>query len=301
MIIELDHTWVDSIRACVRAAEVHDGYRSTNETADLALSHLNPDRFIHLGAVDPKDPNALVAYGFADRRYGTAQMVVAPEHRRHGLGRAIVEAAARYSETPWQWWAFHNGEPAARLAEALELEPARQLGVMTLSNDHFVQLAPVPEGYRLCSYRDQFADELIDVNARAFAHHPEQGAMTIDDVESLRAQPWHRDENLIVALREDRLAGFHWTKISNSDGIYTGEVYVIGVDPAHAGHGLGRALLTYGIDQMRRAGVERIILYVEADNRRVVDIYARTGFTMVYIDVLYHQRRKAIHDAHSDR
>ncbi len=60
-----------------------------------------------------------------------------------------------------------------------------------------------------------------------------------------------------------------------------GEVYVVGVDPAAQGRGLGRTLTLVGIGHLaRRLGSHddpAVMLYVEADNTAAVNTYRAAG------------------------
>src|SRR5690606_15656202 len=113
--------------------------------------------------------------------------------------------------------------------------------------------------------------EIVRVNAAAFAWHPEQGRMSVADFEELRGQSWFDPEGLFLAFdadRPDRLLGFHWTKVHPATGTdpEMGEVYVVGIDPAAQGRGLGRLLTLVGLHHLRDRGLGTVLLYVEGDN-----------------------------------
>jgi mycothiol synthase len=99
------------------------------------------------------------------------------------------------------------------------------------------------------------------------------------------------------------MVGFHWTKVHGGNGEAApdaathghdpiGEVYVVGVDPAAQGGGLGRALTLAGLHRLRAQGLRRAMLYVEADNAPALAVYQRLGFTRWDVDVMF---RKAPH------
>jgi mycothiol synthase len=129
----------------------------------------------------------------------------------------------------------------------------------------------------------------LAVNARAFAHHPEQGAWTRADLELREAESWFDPEGFFLAERDGALAGFHWTKVhpEGPDGSPEGEVYVVGVDPGGQGSGLGRALTIAGIRYLREQGLAHVMLYVDEDNTAATRMYAKLGFSRWNTDVMY--------------
>jgi mycothiol synthase len=127
----------------------------------------------------------------------------------------------------------------------------------------------------------------LAVNAAAFATHPEQGSMTLADLTARMVEPWFDPAGFFVALRGETMLGFHWTK---RHGDQLGEVYVLGVSPAAAGGGLGKALLLTGLKHLRRQGDTVVQLYVEAENTDAVGLYRHYGFTTASRDVMYAQR-----------
>jgi mycothiol synthase len=65
-------------------------------------------------------------------------------------------------------------------------------------------------------------------------------------------------------------------------------VYVVGVDPAEQGSGLGRALTAVGLRYLGRdRGLPTVLLYVDADNPAAVRVYERLGFLVHEVDLMY--------------
>jgi mycothiol synthase len=68
-----------------------------------------------------------------------------------------------------------------------------------------------------------------------------------------------------------------------------GEVYVVGVDPAHQGRGLGRSITVAGLRWLRARGLPEAMLYVEADNEPALAVYRSLGFTRWDTDVMFYR------------
>ena len=147
-----------------------------------------------------------------------------------------------------------------------------------------VEPPTVPDGLTLRGYRDADAEDLLAVNAAAFAHHPEQGALDANGLAARTAEPWFDPAGLILGFDEAGLAGFHWTKRAEPG---TGEVYVIGVAPRAQGRGYGKVLLQAGLAHLQRAGADRVVLYVDMAEPVAVRMYESAGFHVTHRDVLY--------------
>lgn len=133
--------------------------------------------------------------------------------------------------------------------------------------------------------------EWIGVNARAFAHHREQGKWTLDDLRSRMDEPWFDTEGFLVHEAPDgSIDGFCWTKIHSDESPPIGEIFVIGTDPSHQNKGLGRKLLLTGLDWLHSRGLDRVMLYVDADNEPALAMYRRAGFGRHQIRRLYLRR-----------
>lgn len=223
------------------------------------------------------------------------EAVVAPESRGGGLGRAVVEAALEGWEGPIDAWS-HGDHPAARsLAESLGFTPVRELHrlLRTASQEPSLPAAQLPEGVALRSFQEGADEqELLRVNAAAFAEHPEQGGMSRSDLEERFAEDWFDAAGLLLAVEEqdpERILGFHWTK--QHPGTATeparGEVYVVGIDPQQQGRGLGRALTAAGLRHLEQRGLQEVLLYVDADNTAAFRLYESMGFRRWHVDVMF--------------
>jgi mycothiol synthase len=282
-----------AVGALLEAAAEADGKAAVSEQGRLALR--GPREGVrHLLQYDR---DQLVGYGQVDAG-GTAELVVDPARRGEGYGRALVGAAVATGAR--QMWA-HGGHPAARhLAAALGMELVRELRQMRRPLPVEDVRADLPEGVELRTFvPGQDEDAWLALNAAAFAHHPEQGGWTRQDLADRLAEPWFDPEGFFLATRAGKLVGFHWTKVENggaarsaSDkgggGRQEGEVYVVGVDPSEQGSGLGRALTAVGLRHLGgERGLGTVLLYVDADNPAAVRVYERLGFTVHEVDLMY--------------
>lgn len=228
---------------------------------------------------------------FALRHEDALDLAVAPDRRGAGAGGRLAALATSDPGGLTAW--SHGDHPAARvLAKRLGFRRERELWVMRRPTA--VPLPPEVElpGVRIRDFGGAAdAEALLAVNAAAFADHPEQGAMTADDLAERMAEPWFDPAGLLLAIDEDeRLLGFHWTKRHDADH---GEVYVVGVAPSAHGRGIGRALTLAGLHHLASRGVAEVHLYVEADNDPARHLYAGLGFTHATADTHVQYRRRS--------
>jgi mycothiol synthase len=125
----------------------------------------------------------------------------------------------------------------------------------------------------------------LEVNARAFADHPDQGSWTLADLQRREREPWFDPGGFLLHEVGDRLAGFCWTKVHRDPVL--GEIYVIGVDPDFQGRGLGRALTRAGLGHLATRAVPTAMLYVEGTNTPALVLYRSLGFTEHHREVQF--------------
>jgi mycothiol synthase len=253
-----------------------DGVSPLDEAAGLALGHED----LRGGAL------WVTAEGFAFLRGHDLDLAVTPDARGAGVGAALAEAALAGAPDDVTAWSHADHPAAAALARRFGFAATRALWVM--AREAGPVDVPDVDGVTIRGYRDSDADEVVRINAAAFAHHPEQGSMDGANLEERMAEPWFDPAGLLVADTGSGLLAFHWTK-QHSDEL--GEVYVVAVDPAAQGRGLGRAVTAAGLAHLAGLGVRRIILYVESDNEPAIATYSKLGFEHTSTHVQYARER----------
>ena len=273
------------VREIISAATTFD---NTAPVGDQVLRELAHDRTHHLVAADA----AGKLTGYLNLTPEMAELVVAPDARRRGVGTALIRAALDRTAGRSRFWAHGTLAAAEATAAALGLSPVRQLLQMRRSLQD-VPDAAIPDGVRIRTYAGPADDaEILRVNNAAFSWHPEQGGWTDSEIAERREESWFEPDGLFLAFDDtgERLLGFHWTKV-HADKPGVGEVYVVGVDPAAQGGGLGRTLTVVGMASLaqRLAGAAEptVMLYTESDNTAAVRTYERLGFTVYSTDTAY--------------
>lgn len=227
-----------------------------------------------------------------------AEFVVDPDARRHGLGTAMLEHLLGSGDR--LFWAHGDSAGARSLAASHGLVPVRTLLHLELEVSRARRDLPreFPTGeistgsIRASGSSSGWEDRLLALNARAFAHHPEQGSLTRADLDALMAEPWFDSDDLLLAWEGETLLGFCWLK--------NDEFYVVGVDPAAQGRGLGRELMNAGVARLTEKGLRMSHLYVEGDNEPALALYRNLGFTNRSVDVQYGTRHDAPHSTWHD-
>ncbi len=280
------------VRRIARASTAHDGSITLNEQALLQLKNRGlRDASLWLGEG-----------GFALRHGDIVDLAVHPESRGRGVGTALAAEVVTDGRKVDAW--SHADHPAAaRIAERFGIPRERELKIMRRSLLEPLDEVRVPPGVRIRGFRPADEADLLEVNASAFAHHPEQGHMTHEDFRERSSESWFDPDGLLLAVPDEdgtdgpHLLGFHWTKVHRDEDPPYGEVYVVAVNPKAAGRGLGTVLTGAGLEHLRDQGLDSALLYVDGDNDPAVAVYTNLGFEVERTEVQY--RGTPVSPAHS--
>ncbi|MDP9239624.1 MAG: mycothiol synthase [Actinomycetota bacterium] len=292
---------VTAVRDLLGEVTEADGMSPLSEHVMLHLRYGGDPDARHLLA--RSSGNRLVGYAHIDVTDAVdgsaAELAVRPEARGQGVASAMVERLLE--ETPdgrLRLWAHGQHPAAAALARRLGFRRERVLWQMRRSLLAPLPAPALPEGITLRPFvpgQDERA--WTEVNNRAFADHPDQGRWGIEEVRTREQEPWFDPAGFLLAEREadGAIVGFHWTKVHGGTGHgagdhmheLIGEVYVVGVDPAAQGQGLGPALTLAGLRYLRGRGLAQAMLYVDESNTNAIRVYERLGFTRWDTDVSF--------------
>ena len=310
-----------AVRDLVSAAAEEDGVGPLSEHVMLHLRYGGDPRARNLLLIRRGEVAGYAHLDPTDPVEGpSGELVIHPAYRRHGLGLLLTRAlVAEAGDRPLRLWAHGDLPAATRLAAAAGFERVRALWQMRRSLQSRLDRPQIADGITIRTFViGQDEDAWTDLNSRAFARHPEQGAWTREDLDLREREPWFDPDGFFLAERAGKLVGFHWTKIHGlADAAVAetpetpghalaaagpaaaaapatpaahepiGEVYVVGVAPDERGTGLGRSLTLVGLRYLRSRGLFQVMLYVDEANTPAIRLYESLGFTHWDTDVMF--------------
>jgi mycothiol synthase len=107
----------------------------------------------------------------------------------------------------------------------------------------------------------------LELNNKIFAHHPDQGNWVMQDLENRMAENWFDPTGFFLAVKDQEIVGFCWTKIHQDF-----------VNQDHAHQGIGRAVSVAAINYLVAKGLKHSMLYVDADNEKGLALYTSLGY-----------------------
>lgn len=264
--------------------------RTAPKTVEITATVLKPHREIIGAAVvthDTENPGS----------HAVLEAALAPDHRRQGLGRAMITSAMSSLKNIelLDAWAHGNHTAATVIAREHRFEPVRELHRLLRPLTQVTHELPVqlPRGVSLRHFVvGQDEHPWLQLNSAAFVDHPEQGKMTYADLRQRQTENWFDPQGFLLAHRTEDpmdIVGFHWTKIhpATDQGPARGEVHVVGISPEYQGRGLGKALTVAGLHYLAQRGLQEALLYVDRHNTAAFTLYRSLGFSPWHLDVMY--------------
>ncbi len=282
-----------AVKALLAEVAEHDGRPGLSEYKQL---HALGDEETRVVVLQRSDDGGLVGYGQAawhhpgkvgGNGHWAIEMALHPSARSDQildqlLAETIAAVGGKGRITAWAWDPF-MGEAMERRGWVV----TRALHEMRRSLP-LLHEAPLPPGVRLDGF-EPGVDEAawLAANNAAFDGHPENGALTLEDLEHKVAQPWFDPAGLLMARSGGRLVGSCWTKL-HPGGL--GEIYIIGVRPEARGRGLGLALVVAGLEDLHsRQGASAAMLYVDEANEEGLRLYRGLGFRTTLVNREYEE------------
>jgi len=289
----------EGVLALIAQATNHDGIPPIAEHIVLHLRHGGDKDDRHLVLTEGDEIVGYAHIDLTDAVAGSsAELVVSPSHRGKGYGRALLDEISRITSP--RLWSHGDLENARKLATERGFQRVRTVIQMRRSLEIPLPTAQVSQSeIEIRSFLPDLDDSAwLELNNLAFINHPEQGNWSLDDLHNRMKENWFDPSGFLLVTRGAELLAFCWTKIhgahTHSHGEKEehghdpiGEIYAMGVDPAHAGEGLGRAITIAGLSYLRFQGLNSAMLYVDAENETAIHLYKNLGFTEWGRDVMY--------------
>ena len=272
----------------------HDGIPPVAEHVLLHLRHGGDKDDRHI--VIENSESRIVGYAHLDLtdevEGPSAELVIHPHFRSQGFGRALLDRVTELSGARLRLWAHGDLPGAQHLAESKGFVRIRT--VVQMRRTLNLTLPELDPQITLRSFEvGKDEEQWLALNNRAFAGHPDQGNWNLRDLDIRMKESWFDPKGLILATEKEKITGFCWVKIhggtkhQDHDHDPIGEIYVMGVDPASHGNGIGKQVTLAGLRFMQDQGIFSAMLYVDAANEAALGLYRSLGFTEWGRDVLY--------------
>ncbi len=304
---ELNNHQVDEILDIVIKASEIDGARPFSEHVELHLRSGGDRPVTHLLVED--ENKKILGYAHLDTTDlvsgPSGELVVCPQARKQGIATLLLNEMKKHiNNQPLRLWSHGDTDVARNFAAKLGFIPVRN--VIQMRRSLFSQIEPLIEieglNFRNFDAKNDI-DKFLELNKKCFAKLPDQANWTKKDLELRMNESWFKADGFVLLENKNKeLVGFCWTKIHGQDHEHTeydghthhshghepiGEIYVLGVNPDFQGKGIGKLLTIWGLNYLRRAGLDSAMLYVDSNNKNAIDLYTSLGFNFWGVDKLY--------------
>jgi len=298
---------VNEILEIVILASEIDGARPFSEHVEIHLRSGGDRPITHL-LVEGEDKK-IVGYGHLDRTDLVAgpsgELVVHPEFRKKGIATQLIsEMKKLINGQQLRLWSHGDTLIAKKFAEKLGFRSNRSVIQMRRSLFSPIETFTLPNNFSIREFNPASdIDKFLKLNKECFIDLPDQSSWTKKDLELRIAENWFSTAGFaLLENSEKNVIGFCWTKVHGHDhkgeidDHHThidhghdpiGELYVLGVHPSEQGKGLGKALLLWGLNHLRRNGLDSAMLYVDSENKKAIKMYEDLGFGFWGLDRLY--------------
>ena len=226
----------------------------------------------------------------ANAHLASANIVVLPQHRRRGIGTALLRAMRSLlrGRTVIEAWSVYKDSPAEQFAAARGFRVVATTTRQQLTLADPPEIGDVPAGYELVTWKGAAPEEFVEAYVEALngIRDAPQGDTTIDltqnTVESIR-----REEATAVAvhwvvllLHEGEAAGVTVVELNSVVPTLAEQLQTV-VLPAHRGKGLGRLIKVRMLHNL--TGVEQIRTRTSSENEHMLRVNHSLGYEDAFI------------------
>lgn len=234
-----------------------------------------------------------VSEAAANAHLALVTVVVLPEHRRRGVGTAVLRGvpALLDGRTVIESWSVFQGSPAEHFAAAHRFRVVTSMTSQRLEHFSPPHVGAPPAGYRLVTWKGAAPDEHVEAYAEALNAIVDApfGETTLDaaknTVEGIRvdeaASSAAGNERRVVLLLHDREpAGVTVVERQGVDTTVAIQLHTA-VLPAHRGKGLGRLIKARMLHDL--TGVEKVLTRTGTANEPMLRLNRSLGFVDDYV------------------
>ncbi|MDX3656791.1 GNAT family N-acetyltransferase [Streptomyces sp. ID05-26A] len=221
----------------------------------------------------------------ANAHLATANVVVLLDHRRRGIGTALLRAMVSLmnGRTVVEAWSVFGGSPGERFAAARGFRVVSTMTRQRLTLGDPPEVGELPAEYELVTWKGAAPEEFVEAYVEALngIRDAPQGETALDltrnTVESIRREEactvpvrW-----IVLLLHEGEAAGVTVVELNPAVPTVAEQLHTV-VLPAHRGRGFGRLIKARMLHNLE--GVETINTRTSSDNEHMLRVNHSLGY-----------------------
>jgi mycothiol synthase len=209
---------------------------------------------------------------------------VLPDFRRRGIAGALIDRAeelARLSGRKLFHICLNEREKGgAAFLETKSFSRARTFLDLVLDLQRLPEKALGESVLELKALRRGGESLLAEVQNRIFEDTWGYCPNTAEDIRFYLLWTGSRIDDVLVHMIGNDVAGYVWTHPVHTEAEGRVRIHMLGVQPRFRGRGLGKALLTSILRQLKGKGLYEVELTVDSENAAALHLYDSLGFRL---------------------
>lgn len=219
----------------------------------------------------------------ANAHLAIATVVVLPEHRRRGIGTALLRAMPSLlnGQTVIESWSVVEGNPAEDFAAAHGFRVITSMTRQRLDLTEPPEVGDLPPGYELVTWNGAPPAEFIEAYVEALNAIADApfGETTLDHAHNTVESVRQEERQVVLLLHRREAAGVTVVERNSVVPTVAEQLHTV-VLPAHRGKGLGRLIKARMLHDL--IGVETIFTRTSSENEHMLRVNHSLGYTDQY-------------------